>query len=163
MNIVCPCCGLWLLLTLGLPQQPSEEGPSLIGTWRLVEFADLDKDGKWVYRFGKHPRGYFVYDATGHVHIQIMKVPLLAPFREANSVEGKPPTAEHALTAYNAYFAYFGRYTVDVQKHVITHHVEGSLTPDFTETHQPRPFKLKGDQLEIGDGKTWRRVLQRVR
>jgi len=142
---------------------PSADAPALIGTWRVVEFADLGKDGKWVYWFGKHPRGYFVYDATGHVHIQIMKVPPLPRFPEANSDEGKPPTAEHALAAYNAFFAYFGTYTVDAEKHLVTHHVEGSLSPDYTDTDQPRPFTLKGDRLEIGDGKTWRRVLERVR
>ena len=27
-------------------------------TWRLVEFADLDKDGKWQYWYGEHPRGF---------------------------------------------------------------------------------------------------------
>jgi hypothetical protein len=136
--------------------------PALMGTWRLVEFADLDKDGKWQHRFGEPPRGYFVYDATGHVHIQIMKIPPLLPFLEANVAQGKPPSAEHALAAYCAYVAYFGTYTVDAEKHVVTHHVEGSLAPEFTDTNQPRPFKLEGDRLEIGDGKTWRRVLERV-
>ena len=115
----------------------SEEAHALIGTWRVVEFADLNKDGKWVYWFGEHPRGYFVYDATGHVYIQIMKVPPLTPFPEANSDEGKPPTAEHALAAYNSFFAYFGTYTVDTEKHLVTHHVEGSLSPDYTDTDQP--------------------------
>ncbi len=141
----------------------SDEAHSLVGTWRVLEFADLDKGGKWVYWFGEHPKGYFVYDATGHVHIQIMKVPPLTPFPEANSDDGKPPTPEHALAAYNAYVAYFGTYTVDTEKHVVTHHVEGSLSPDYTDTDQPRPFKLDGDRLEIGDGKTWRRVLDRLR
>jgi Lipocalin-like domain len=140
----------------------SNEAQALVGTWRVVQFADLDKDGRWVYWFGEHPRGYFVYDATGHVHIQIMKVPTLKPFPEAKSDDGKPPTAEHALAAYNSYFAYFGTYTVDAEKHVVTHHVEGSLSPDYTDTEQPRPFKLEGDRLEIGDSKTWRRVLERV-
>jgi hypothetical protein len=107
--------------------------------------------------------GYFVYDATGHVHIQIMKVPPLTAFPEANSDDGKPPSAEHALAAYTAYFAYFGTYAVDPEKHMVTHHVQGSLSPDYTDTEQPRPFKLQGDRLEIGDGKTWRRVLERVR
>jgi hypothetical protein len=46
---------------------------------------------------------------------------------------------------------------------VVTHHVEGSLAPEFTDTDQPRPFKLEGNRLEITDGKTWRRVLERVR
>jgi hypothetical protein len=161
-KILSLCCSI-LLVTVALAHRLGEEAPSLIGTWRLVQFADLDKNGKWQYLFGEHPRGYFVYDATGHVHIQIMKVPPLAPFPEANWHERKPPTAEHALAAYNAYVAYFGTYTVDAQKHVVTHHVEGSLSPDYTDTDQGRPFELKGDQLEIGDGKTWRRVLERVR
>src|SRR6204780_65651 len=152
-----------LLVTVAFAQRPPEGAQALVGTWRLVEFADLDKDGKWPYWFGEHPRGYFVYDATGHVHIQIMKAPPLKPFPEANSDDGKPPSPEHALAAYNAYFAYFGTYTVDAKNHVVTHHVEGSLAPDFTDTDQPRPFKLEGDRPEIGDGKTRRRVLERVR
>src|SRR5580692_903055 len=76
---------------------------AMIGTWRVVEIADLDRDGKWQYRFGEHPRGYFVYDVTGHVHIQIMKVPAPPPFPEANLTDGKPPSPEHALAAYTAY------------------------------------------------------------
>ena len=101
-------------------------------------------------------------DSTGHVHIQIMKVPPLKPFPEANTDEGKPPTPEHALAAYNSFFAYFDTYTVDETKHVVTHHVEGSVAPDYIGTEGPRPFTLKGDHLEIGNGKTWRRVLERV-
>jgi hypothetical protein len=92
-----------------------------------------------------------------------MKVPALAPFPEANILNDKMPTAEHALAAYAAYVAYFGTYSVDAERHVVIHHVEGSLAPDFTDTDQPRPFQVEGDRLEIGDGKTWRRVLERVR
>ena len=156
------CCSL-LPVTVALAQRGIQEANALIGTWRLIEFSDLDNDGKWQHRFGERPLGYFVYDATGHVHIQIMKVPPLPRFPEASTVHGTPPSAEHALAAYAAYVAYFGTYTVDAKKHVVTHHVEGSLAPDFTATNQPRPFKLEGDRLEIGDGKTWRRVLERLR
>ena len=162
MKMIQALCCLLLPITFAFAQRPGG-ARALVGTWRLVEFADLDKDGKWQQRFGEHPRGYFVYDETGHVHIQIMKVPALAPFPEAKLSDGTPPSAEHALAAYAAYVAYFGTYTIDAEKHVVTHHVEGSLAPDFTDTDQPRPFKLEGDRLEIGDGKTWRRVLQRVR
>ena len=41
----------------------SEGSNALIGTWRVVEVADVDKDGKWEHFFGEPPRGYFVYDA----------------------------------------------------------------------------------------------------
>jgi hypothetical protein len=91
-----------------------------------------------------------------------MKVPPLTTFPEANFDNGKRPSPEHALAAYTAYEAYFGTYTVDAEKQVVVHHVEGSLAPDYTDTDQPRHFKLEGDRLEIGDGKTWRRVLERV-
>lgn len=141
----------------------SDEAHALIGTWRVVEFADLDKEGKWVYWFGEHPRGYLIYDATGHMHIQVMKVPPLAAFPESDWDVGTPPSPEHAVAAYSAYEAYFGTYTVDEAKHVVTHHVEGSVHPDYIDTDQPRPYRLQGDRLEIGDGKTWRRVLERVR
>jgi len=154
---------LLLLVTVGFAQRPAKGAQALVGTWRVVEGGDLDKDGKLHYWYGEHPRGYFVYDATGHVHIQIMKVPPLARFPEANWDAGKLPSPEHALAAYNAYAAYFGTYTVDIKKHVVTHHVEGSMAPDYIDTDQPRPFKLDGDRLELGDGKTYRCVLERVR
>jgi hypothetical protein len=141
---------------------PGEQAKALIGTWRFQEFTYIDATGKWITPYGDHPRGYLTYDPTGHMQVQIMKTPPLAPFPEVKTPAG-PPSAEHALEAYIAYVAYFGTYTVDEQKHVVTHHVEGSMFPDFTATDQPRPFKLQGDRLELGDGKTWRVVLERVR
>jgi lipocalin-like protein len=84
------CCSL-LLVSVASAQRPAEEAHKLIGTWRLVEFADLDEGGKWQYKYGEQPRGYIVYDPTGHVHVQIMKVPPLAPFPEAETGDGKQP------------------------------------------------------------------------
>jgi hypothetical protein len=57
-------CSL-LLVAVAFAQRPAQGAHALVGTWRLVEFADLDKDGKWQYWYGEHPRGYFVYDAPG--------------------------------------------------------------------------------------------------
>lgn len=163
MKIVQTLCYPLLVTTLAFGQQSSEAPRTLVGTWRVVEFADVDKNGNWQYWFGKHPRGYFVYDTTGHVHIQIMRIPTLPSFPEMKGDEGKMPSPEHALAAYTAYTAYFGTYTVDPGKHVVTHHVEGALAPDYTGTDQPRPFKLEGHQLVLSDGQTWRVVLERVR
>ena len=163
MKMICALSCSLLLVSVAFAGRPAQGANALVGTWRLVEFADLDKDGMWQHWYGEHPRGYFVYDATGHVHVQIMTVPPLAPFPESNFDAAKMPSPEHALAAYTTYLAYFGTYSVDIKKHVVTIHVEGSLAPDYTDTDQPRPFKLEGDRLEISDGKTWRRVLERVR
>ena len=45
--------------------------------------------------------------------------------------------------------AYFGTYTVDAGKGTVTHHVEGSLRPDYTGTDQVRPFRIDRDRLII--------------
>ena len=100
------CCSL-LLVSVASARRPAEEAHALIGTWRLVEFADLDKSGKWQYKYGEHPRGYVVYDATGYVHVQIMKVPPLAPFPEAETGDGKQPSTEHALAALHGLCSIF--------------------------------------------------------
>ncbi len=97
------------------------------------------------------------------MHVEIIKAPPLAPFPESNFDAGKMPSPQHAFAAYTTYLSYFGTYTVDAKKHVVTIHVEGSLAPDYTDTEQARPYKLEGDRLEISDSKTWRRVLERVR
>jgi hypothetical protein len=67
MKMISTLCCSRLLVAAISAQRPSQEAPALIGTWRVVEFADPDKDGRWQYWYGEHPRGYFVYDATDPV------------------------------------------------------------------------------------------------
>jgi hypothetical protein len=156
----------WLLVGAGCsaagrtsPRVP-DEARSLVGTWRLVSYEDWDASGKRTTQYGESPRGYFVYDATGHVSVHIMKTPPLPP--EGFGHRAKP-TSEQKAAAFDAYVGYFGTYTVDAAKSVVVHHVEGSLDPSYTDTDQPRPFQLSGDTLVIGDQTTWKRVLVRVR
>lgn len=140
-------------------KKPSSESlkKKLVGTWRLVSAEDFDPEtGKWVpYTFGNPPSGYFVYDATGHASIQIMTTP---PVKLA-----KPdtPTPQEALEVFNNYIAYYGTYTADAAN--ISVEVEGAWDPSQVGTAQVRPYELKGDRLIIGDQKTYRRTLERVK
>lgn len=139
--------------------------PALVGTWRLVRFENKSKDGKLDKPYGEHPLGYFVYDPTGHLSVQIMRSPPLPPF--ASGDEKKPTDAEK-MQAYGAYVAYFGTYRVDKAKHVLHHQVEGALNTTYTNTDQLRPYRLSGDTLIIElddpkDGTHYYRELQRVR
>lgn len=128
----------------------------LIGTWRLIEFADVDSlTSKWIYRYGKNPKGYFTYTKSGIVNLNI-------------STETPLKISEDSAKNYNINLlnwvnnfsvGYFGTYTVDFKKSIVTHHVKGGSLPWYTDTDQPRPFVLKGDTLIIGDSKTWKRVL----
>ena len=139
--------------------------PGLIGTWRLIRFEDRSKDGKIDKPYGEHPLGYFVYDTTGHLSVQIMRNPPLPSFVSGD--EDKATDAE-MVQAYGAYVAYFGTYRVDKAHHVLHHQVEGALNTTYTNTDQLRPYRLSGDTLIIElddpkDGAHYYRELHRVR
>jgi hypothetical protein len=133
---------------------------ALVGTWRLISFENWDAAGNRSVPYGEHPSGYFVYDPTGHLSVQVMRTPPLAPFASGTWEGG---TVAEKEAAFDAYLAYYGTYTVDVERGVVVHHVEGALSPSYTHTDQPRPFVLRGDTLVISDPKRWKRVLERVR
>jgi len=136
----------------------------LIGTWRVVRYIDTDSSGKVTYPFGESPRGYFVYDPTGHLSVQIMRMPARPLFAAGDDDKG---TDAEVRGAYDGYAAYFGTYRVDEVNSIVTHVVEGSLNPSYTGTDQPRPFKLDGDilviQLRDKDGSSFYRELHRVK
>lgn len=149
-----------------LPATPA----GIVGTWRLVKFEDVE-DGKIIRRFGEKPNGLFVYTADGHVSIQIAN-----PANPACVTQGKKTlpgrkddialpvcTPEQFEALLNGTVAYWGTYSVDMTKGVVTHHVVSDVANGYAGTAQPRPFVLSGDRLEIGDGKSWTRVLERVR
>jgi hypothetical protein len=45
---------------------------------------------------------------------------------------------------------------------VLEHHMESASHPDLLEEDPSRPFVLDGDILELGDGRTWRRLFARL-
>jgi hypothetical protein len=133
----------------------------LIGTWALVRYEDTDAAGKVTKRFGEHPKGYFVYDATGHVNIQFASNP---PVPVPNVGDA---SAREQGGAFRDYAAYFGTYRIDIANGTVTHVVEGSLRADYLGTEQVRPFKVVGDVLTIRmtqpNGSKAIRVLHRVK
>ena len=114
----------------------------LVGTWKLIEFLDLDTiTGKWKYDYGKHPKGYFTYTKAGIVNLNISADTTL-PISEDSA---KNYNVNLLKWLYNYSFGYFGTYSVDINKSIITHHVTGGSLPWFVDTDQQRPFILKSD------------------
>jgi hypothetical protein len=128
----------------------------LVGTWRLIAAEDLDSaTSTWTYPFGKNPRGFFTYTRSGIVNLNISTdAPLII---SEDSAKNYSVNLANWLGHYAV--GYFGTYTVDPDKSVVTHHVKGGSLPWYNDTDQPRPFVLKGDTLTLGDHKTWKRVL----
>lgn len=131
----------------------------LVGTWRLIEYTDFDSTtGKKSYPYGEHPKGYFTYTKSGIVNLNISaEKPIIV---SADSEYVKQFSLGVLLD--NA-CGYFGTYTIDDKKSVVTHHVKGGSVLSYIGTDQPRHFILKGDTLLIGDPefKKGKRVLVR--
>ena len=152
----CALAGRWaaaaimLVLLSAAPAvaQARAQQPTLVGTWRFVEITDSDSTGAAIQYFGGKPCGYMIYTATGQVSVAVA---------QCSSTDTSPP--ELAAT----YSGYFGTYTVNAARGVVTHQVEGGSAPEYIGTPQQRPFKITGDTLTLGDGRSWKRVLVRVR
>ena len=165
-SILAVVSGAFVSLAVAQSPEPASDhrsGP-LVGTWRLVEFWDRDSlAAPFVYLYGQRPTGYFIYDATGHVSIQIMRGP--DPFRvdstrgESWFLKGSPDELRRAVQDYRAYF---GTYSVDSAHGIVLHHVEGDSRGLYTGSRQTRRYRLVGDSLIIGNDTTNRRVLLRV-
>jgi hypothetical protein len=129
------------------------------GRGRLVEYSDLDTlTGIWKYKYGKNPKGYFTYTKTFIVSLNITAE---TPFKFSMDSAKHLIMNYYDMTQKNS-LGYFGTYSVDWEKSIVTHHVNGGSLPWYIDTDQPRPFTIKGDTVIIGNNKTWRRVLVRA-
>ena len=123
-----------IAVTISGAQVQSHPGSSgrnaLIGAWHLVRIDAPGPDGKVAQM--PQPKGMLIYTRDGHMSVQLMYP------KSANS-----PDNEYVL---NGYEASFGRYDVDEAKHIVTHHVQGSITRDLLVGKDlPRVYRLTGD------------------
>lgn len=133
--------------------------PSIVGTWRLIEFTDFDAaNGKWIFPFGRTPGGFFTYTKSGIMNLNICSD---NPLKISADSAKKFNINLFDFINTNS-LGYFGTYTVDLEKSIVTHHVKGGSLPWYIDTDQKRPFTIKGDTLIIDNNKTWKRVLVRA-
>ncbi len=139
--------------------QTTKPNKGIAGVWQLVEFADFDSvSNTWVHRYGKNPKGYFIYTAGGILSINVSN----ENFVKLSEEEAKKYNVNFYELFSTKAFAYFGTYTFEPDKGSVIHHVKGGSIPWYTDTEQPRQIQLKGDTAIIGDNIKTRRVLVRV-
>jgi hypothetical protein len=118
-----------------------EDAKKLVGSWRLVETTS---DGKIRPERGATPLGIITYDASGWMAAQIQ------PDRKPVGMAGKEPTGEEAKAAIFGYTAYFGTFSVDEVKKVVTHHRIGSVSPGWeTRADIHRAYSFDGPDRVI--------------
>ena len=96
-----------------------------MGAWR---YAGTKIDGELRADRGD-PRGIIIYDASGHMAVQIM-----------------PGRAEAATAPASQFLAYFGTWSIDEVARTVTHHRHGDLRHDG-EIDAVRRYEFVGDRL----------------
>ena len=129
----------WILVAIVLTvtgaraQSPpsSSDRDALIGGWHLVRIDAPNADGKIAP--APQPKGMLIYTRDGHMSVQLMYP------KSANS-----PDNEYVLGGYESSF---GSYDLDEAKHIVTHHVQGSVTRDLLVGKDlPRVYQLTADR-----------------
>jgi len=125
---------------------PALDRHALVGTWRLVSVESLRPGGEvsreWM---GSKPTGLLMYDATGHMSVQIMR----DPRPTFDSGRDRPRTPEEFKAAYDGYYAYFGTYELNEAEGIILHRVQASLWPREVGREYRRHINLSSDRLTL--------------
>jgi hypothetical protein len=118
---------------------------ALVGNWRLVSFESRTAGGELRYPLGVTPVGQLLYDATGHMSAQLMD-PERPRFAGGDLTRGSEAEMRAAVRGY---IAYYGTYTFDLPRGLVTHHVEGALFPNWVGSDQVRHVQLESDRLTL--------------
>ncbi len=119
--------------------------PPLVGTWRLVSFESRTASGEIHRPLGSAPVGQLVYDASGHMSVQLMD-PNRRPFESGDFTRGSDAELRAAV---GGYVAYYGTYSLDPLRGVVTHHVLGALFPNWVGRDQVRCIRIEGYRLTL--------------
>jgi lipocalin-like protein len=119
----------------------------LIGSYKLISYVSYDQNG--AERKMPYVHGQISYDAAGRMSAQLMGSdrPQLSG-GGGGAGRGTAPSPEvlaQRAALYSSYVSYFGRYTIDAEKGIVTHHVEGSLTPGMVGSDMPRWYEFSAD------------------
>ena len=128
----------WVVVAIALTGTGAEAQPhpgtsprdALTGAWHLVRIDAPAPDGNAAAI--PQPKGMLIYTRDGHMSVQLMYP------KSANW-----PDNEYVLDGYEASF---GSYDVDAANHIVTHHVQGSITRDLLVGKDlPRVYELTAD------------------
>lgn len=140
---------------------------TIVGCWQMIEawnINDPTKPDQKTYPWGQPPLGYWVYDPAGNVSVQISINPALPNIdvTTPNWWDLGPIVEQGMVASFDNYMAYFGTYTVDYAKGVVTHNVVTDVLRAYTGTAQARNFKFENGDLVIYQTDSYLRRFKRV-
>lgn len=122
--------GVALLAAAVLAYAPAgcaQEPPSLVGSWRLVSFESRYENGDVKYPLGQQPLGRLSYDAAGNMSALLVQ----AGRPEFAGGDMRGGTDAEVRAAFEGFIGYFGTYSVDPAKGIVSHRVQGAAFPNW--------------------------------
>ncbi|MEO7158025.1 MAG: lipocalin-like domain-containing protein [Vicinamibacterales bacterium] len=134
---------LLMLIAAISPAAAQRESP--LGTWRLVSYYTETPDGTRTFPLGEEVASIAMYLPNGRVSIQFMRKnrPL---FKSGDAWRG---TLEEERAAFEGFFGYTGRYTIDAVNSRVTHHIEISSAPNYVGMDLVRTYGIAGNRLTL--------------
>ena len=134
-----------LMISVGALQPSAAQPPSVVGTWRLVSYDTRTAAGVTSYPLGQDLAGLAIYLPNGRVSIQFMRRDR-PTFKSGDAWRG---TLEEERAAFEGFFGYAGRYTIDMARSVVTHHLEIASAPNYVGIDLVRTFSISGNRLTL--------------
>ncbi len=114
-----------------------------VGAWRLISIEDPSPTAS---KPDQNPTGYIMYDATGHMSVQIVRQQDRPRFASGKLEQGTP---EEIKAAFVGYGAYYGTYEVKEDQKLVIHHLEGALFPNEIGADNIRYYEFMGDRVRL--------------
>ena len=106
-----------------------------VGTWELISIYTRWPDGRVTEPWGAEPIGRLSYGADQRMSAQLMDA-------RRNQADGRQVSPELLANAAS----YYGTYSVDTSRRVVTHQVVASLRVNESGTLERR-YEVRGDTL----------------
>jgi hypothetical protein len=129
----------------GAERQGGSTTHRFVGSWSLESWEARTPFGEVTYPFGEDPAGRIMYDATGNMSVQLMR----QDRPRFNSDDPFGGTVDEIQSAFEGFFAYYGRYSVQEGDSTVIHHLVGSSFPNWVGVDQVRHFAFSGDTLTL--------------
>jgi hypothetical protein len=139
--------GVVVIALVAAPHLVADRAANLrfAGVWKLVGEETRAPNGQIVPgpnaasggRFG-----FITYDPAGYMGVVLA-------WNRRPAFKGKASNPEDARAALAAYNSYWGSYTVNEARSVVTHQTMGAVSPSFAGTNQERGFTFEGNRLTL--------------
>lgn len=130
----------------GQPQPAASLKPMkelIVGSWTLVLVDTVAADGTRRPNYGPHPLGLTIFNSDGYYSLQAMS-DIRPKFAANDKLKG---TADEYKAAVLGMISFFGRYTLDEEKKMLTMHLVASSYPNWDGTTQMRPITVLTDDV----------------